>query len=239
MPVYPSWQSLLGKSWPVAGQGHVLDSLYRQLRMISNLPVFGGTMNPGREMFLMNSRIEYYAETGKNNTAATLEIARNRALELGIRQILVASSHGFTALEAVRIFAGTGREIVAVTISGGYRQEGWCMTPGEREQLENAGVKVLTSQLSLSGGVDEAFAGNGSPQTIIANTLYCFSQGMKVACEIAIMAAEAGMASADQELIAVAGTGEGADTALVLVPAYARKFKELSVREILCKPRIG
>ena len=51
------------------------------------------------------------------------------------------------------------------------------------------------------------------------------------------MAVEAGLVPADTELIAVAGTNEGADTAVVIAPAYARSVKKLGIREILCKPR--
>ena len=60
---------------------------------------------------------------------------------------------------------------------------------------------------------------------------------MKVAVEVTVMAADAGLLDMTREVIAIAGTDEGADTALVLVPAYARKFKELEIREILAKPR--
>jgi hypothetical protein len=43
----------------------------------------------------------------------------------------------------------------------------------------------------------------------------------------------------DKEVIALAGSSEGADTAIVLVPEYAKKIKDLRIREILCKPRVG
>jgi uncharacterized protein len=39
------------------------------------------------------------------------------------------------------------------------------------------------------------------------------------------------------ELLSVAGTDQGADTALILKPAYTRNFKKLRIREILAKPR--
>jgi uncharacterized protein len=188
---------------------------------------------------IMSGDILYFNETGKINTARALAVSKKRALELGIKQVLVATSHGSTAKEAAAVFRGTGIEIIAVSISEGYREEGWCMSAEQRQELEKIGVRVLTSHLGLSGGVAESFLGDNSPGSIAANTLYCFSQGMKVAVEITVMAAEAGYVSADKEIIAVAGTGEGADTAIVLVPAYARKFKDLRVREILCKPRVG
>lgn len=185
------------------------------------------------------SQITYFEAEGKANTEKTLTIARERALELGISQVVLASSHGYTAKEAARLFAGTGIEIIAVTISEGFKDLGWNMKLAERTELEQAGVRVLTSQLSLGGGVEEAFDGGNSPQSIIANTLYCFSQGMKVAVEITLMAAEAGYVTNEKEIIALAGSSEGADTAIVLVPEYAKKIKDLRIREILCKPRIG
>ena len=58
-------------------------------------------------MFEMKNSIDYFEESCNKNTFETLTIARKRALELGIRQILVASSHGYTAKEAVSAFAGT------------------------------------------------------------------------------------------------------------------------------------
>lgn len=61
---------------------------------------------------------------------------------------------------------------------------------------------------------------------------------MKVAVEITLMAADAGLIRTDQEAIAIAGTGKGADTALVLKPANAQTFFDLEIREILCKPRV-
>lgn len=187
----------------------------------------------------MQSQITYFAEEGKHNTQKTLNLAKKRAQELGITTVLLASSHGYTALEAAKTFAGTGVSLIAVTISAGFKDLGWCMTADERAAVEKAGVTVLTSQLSFGGGVEDAFDGENSPQAIISHTFYCFSQGMKVAAEIAVMAAEAGLIGTEQEVISIAGSSEGADTAVVLLPACAKKFKQLRIREILCKPRNG
>ena len=187
----------------------------------------------------MVRNIIYFTEPGRQNTIATLEAARNRAQELGIKYVLIASSHGYTAIEASRVFKGSEIQLIAVTISEGYKEEGWNMTASERAEVEKTGVEVLTSQHALSGGVAESFGKDDSRLSIVAKTFYCFSQGMKVAVEIAIMAAEAGIIPAGNEIISVAGTGEGADTAIVLVPAYARNFKELRILEILSKPRLG
>ncbi|KYH36778.1 MAG: hypothetical protein AYL29_011490 [Candidatus Bathyarchaeota archaeon B24] len=51
------------------------------------------------------------------------------------------------------------------------------------------------------------------------------------------MAADAGLIPVDREVIAIAGTEEGADTAIVVKPSYSRKFRSLKIREIICMPR--
>jgi hypothetical protein len=75
---------------------------------------------------------------------------------------------------------------------------------------------------------------------LIASTLRVFGQGMKVACEIAVMAADAGLVRTDEEVISIAGVGRsgGSDTAIVVKPEVAHRFFDLRVKEILCKPRL-
>lgn len=181
----------------------------------------------------------YFEERGIKNTQETLEAAKKRAKELNISQILVASSHGYTAKIAAEVFKDTGIEVIAVSISNSFSDVGWNMTPQERKSTEEAGVKVLTTIHGLADGVSDAFVTDFSPGTIVADTLRCFSQGTKVAVEISIMAAEAGLISTDKEIVSVAGSDNGADTALVLKPAYARKFHDIKIYEIITKPRIG
>jgi uncharacterized protein len=178
----------------------------------------------------------YFARGGKANTGPLLDAVRARAGALGVRQVVVASTHGFTAHRARATFAGTGIEVIAVTIAASYAAEGWTMTEAERTRLRRAGVTVLTGTHALSG---ELSFGLGVPgaQDIAAKVLYRFCQGMKVAVEVALMAADAGLLDMRREIIAVAGTGEGADTAIVVKPAYTRTFRKLEIREIIGKPR--
>ena len=63
-----------------------------------------------------------------------------------------------------------------------------------------------------------------------------FGQGMKVVLEITTMAADGGLIGTDQDVIAIAGTGRGADLAVVLRPVNSNDFFDLKVKEILCKP---
>jgi uncharacterized protein len=185
----------------------------------------------------MEQKIVYFERTGPDNTAETLRLARVRAGELGIRHVLVASTHGGTALRAAEVFHGSGVAVTAVSICAAFGDAGWTMSAAERGKLEARGVRVLTSAHALGDGIAEGFNGENTVGSIVAHTLRWFSQGMKVAVEISLMAAEAGLVPAGEELIAVAGTNDGADTAVVIAPSHARKVKELSIREILCKPR--
>lgn len=75
------------------------------------------------------------------------------------------------------------------------------------------------------------------PAGIIAQTLRLFGQGMKVVVEISAMAADAGAIPVDRDVIAIAGSGKGADTAVVIKPAYSHSIFESVVREIIAKPR--
>jgi hypothetical protein len=70
----------------------------------------------------------------------------------------------------------------------------------------------------------------------IADTLRIFGQGMKVVCEISMMAADSGLVRTDEDIIAIAGSSRGADTAVVLKPVNTHNFFDLKIREILCKP---
>ncbi len=186
--------------------------------------------------------IMYFEKGGSRNTDETLRLAHKRALELGIRDIVVASSHGGTALKAAKVFDTEKNNIVAVTICEGYRDEGWTMSMDERKKLQEKGIKVLTGTHALGDDVGSAFTEKRGGTTVndaVRETLYRFCQGMKVAVEIVLMAADAGLIPVDREVIAIAGTSEGADTAIIVQPTYPRKFLNLKIKEIIAKPREG
>ena len=71
---------------------------------------------------------------------------------------------------------------------------------------------------------------------IVAKTMRILGKGVEVICEIVPMAADSGLVRTDEDIIAISGTKGGADTAIVLRPAYSSDFFDLRVKEILCKP---
>jgi len=64
-----------------------------------------------------------------------------------------------------------------------------------------------------------------------------FGEGTKVCVEISVMAADAGLIPVNRDVVAIAGTNSGADTAIVVKPATTSDFFSLEVREIIAKPR--
>jgi len=182
-----------------------------------------------------------FEKPGPQNTDQTLEIALERAKSLGIRQVVVASSHGETARKAQTLLGPEGISVVAVTLAHGWEHLGWCMTPEEREALVAIGVRVVTGLHALGDGVATAFSekhGGRAIEEMVRDTFYCFGQGMKVAVECLLMAADAGALDTSEEVIAIAGTNTGADTAIVCKPTYPHTFLDLRIQEVLAKPRL-
>jgi hypothetical protein len=186
-----------------------------------------------REMLL-------FEEPGPANTEATLQAARQRAEELGIRHVVIATSTGDTVLKALDAFEDTDVEIIGVTLLAGLWKVYAAPDQAKLEAAQARGARFLTATHTLMGNVEAAIRekfGGLPPVEIIAHTYYTFCQGMKVAVEVAIGAADAGLAPTDREVIAIAGTNTGCDTAIVLQPASSVRFFETSIREIIAMPR--
>lgn len=186
-----------------------------------------------------NAETFYFESPGPQNTEKTLKLAMIRAKSLGIKDIIVASTKGETGIKAIESFKGYN--LIAVTHSTGFREPNFQEMPQKiKEEIEKKGGKVLTCQHAF-GGVNRAVRKKLETyelDEIIAHTFRTFGEGMKVAVEIVLMAADAGLIRTDTEVITIAGTNQGADTALIIKPANAQNFFDLEIREILCKPRV-
>jgi hypothetical protein len=171
------------------------------------------------------------------NTARTLELAGARAKALGIRKVLVATTTGATGIQAAEALQGL--EIIAVTHSTGFgKPDTQELRAENRAAIESAGATILTCQHAF-GGVGRAVRkklGTYELEEIIAFTLRTFCEGIKVVAEMALMAADAGLVRTDEPILAIAGTGRGADTAVILKPAHAQTFFDLRFQEIICMP---
>jgi len=188
-------------------------------------------------MRTVERKVTYFSEAGKQNTDALLRIVKEHVEKEGIRDIVVASTTGETGAKASKIFKGYN--IVIVTHCFGFREPGKIELEDEyrREILAN-GAKIFTGVHALSS-VERAIRkdfGTIQPLELIANTLRLMGEGTKVCVEITLMAADAGLIPVDKDVIAIAGTGRGADTALRIRPANASRFFDLKIREVIAKP---
>jgi hypothetical protein len=185
----------------------------------------------------MDGKIVYFEKTGPENTEEALRIAKKRAEELGIKTILVASTTGSVALKAVEILKGLRG--IFVSHSTGFREPNAQRFSEEtRKIVESKGGIVLTAT-HVFAGLSSALRNKTNTVAIgdlVAHTLRIFGQGTKVACEISMMAADAGLVRTDENIISVGGTSQGCDTALVLTPVTSQNFFDLKIKEILCKP---
>ncbi|MGQ9680713.1 MAG: pyruvate kinase alpha/beta domain-containing protein [Candidatus Bathyarchaeia archaeon] len=195
----------------------------------------------------------YFQKAGKENTEETLKIAVEAAKERNIETIVVSSTTGRTGLLAMELLRGSNIKLVVVAHQTGYREPGLQLMPEEaRKRLEESGATVVIATDVLTGGCEVGISRQPPPKeaqiearlpfivppvpVIIAHTLRLFSQGVKVCVEIAMMAADAGVIPVTKPIVSVAGSHEGADTALTLTPANSNRIRDLKIHEILAKP---
>jgi len=184
----------------------------------------------------------YFDEPGRGNTDAILRAAIGRARALDIGHVVVASTSGRTGLRAVELARelGYSGQLVVVGEHAGFKEPGVQLMSAEaRRELERAGAQVVIGTHALSS-VARSFRlrwGGIDVLETIAETLRRFSAGVKVAVECSLMAADAGAIPVDRDVVAVAGSGGGADSAIVLRPANQNRFFDLKVREVIGMPR--
>lgn len=191
-------------------------------------------MSQGKE-----DRVFYFAKKGAVNTDTALDIALACCDDRGIRKIVVASSTGKTALK-LQAKAKPSIEIIAVTYGAGSRyQEEVKEFNGNRSLLEEKGVRIVKGIHALSATertFENKYKSGFIPLNVVADTLRMFSQGMKVCVEAAVMAAEHGFITAEEDVVVVAGSGHGADTAVVMRSGYAASMFDTKFRAVLCMP---
>jgi len=187
----------------------------------------------------LESSIVYFKNPGLVNTEEVFRIVRKRAEELGIKTLLIASTRGEAAVMAAEAFQGF--RTVFVTHHTSYLKPNFQEFSEEnRKIVESKGGIVLTTAHTFMGpsrAIRFKYNMSGLGD-VIADTLRMFGEGMKVCCEITMMAADSGLVRTDEDIIAIAGTVKGADTAIVLTPVISNDLFDLRVKEILCKPRL-
>ncbi|MFH1639801.1 MAG: pyruvate kinase alpha/beta domain-containing protein [Chloroflexota bacterium] len=186
----------------------------------------------------MERKIVYFEKPGKENTDAVMAIVKQRAAELGIKTIVVASYQGYTALRAVDTLQGLKVVVIAGRRDPTKENIADGIPEKDKKYIEGKGgiVYVSTHLFSgLSGAMRKKF-NTCIIGDVMASTLRIFGSGIKVCVEMAAMAADAGLVRTDEDTICVAGSRSGADAAAVIRPATSSNIFDMKVQEILCKP---
>jgi len=186
----------------------------------------------------METKITYFETPGKENTDAVMEIVKTRAQELGIKTAVVASYRGYTAEKAVRTLEGMKIVVIAGFSHPTVQNIAETFTQGDEQLIRSKATVIIATHFfsGMSRAIRKKYDAS-SPGEITAQALRIISVGVKVGIECTIMAADAGLVRTDEDIIAIAGTRSGADTALVIRPVNSQDFFDLKVKEILCKPR--
>jgi hypothetical protein len=185
----------------------------------------------------------YFDAPGPGNTRDCARFALERARELGLSKVVVASTSGETADTFHRELKGSGLELIVVTHVMGFTKPGvWEFSSDTARSLRSEGVRIVTGTHALSG-LERALSrspkvGGGSRTEAVAEALRkVVAVGLKVAVECVLIAADQGAVGVDEEVVAVGGTVSGADTVCVIRPSHTASFFDLQVREIVAMPR--
>lgn len=179
----------------------------------------------------------YFEKPGSENTNEALEIAFLEAQKREIRNIVVASTWGDTALKAIEYLKGGNFNLVVVTHNTGFKEPGVQeFKPEARAAVEKAGGKVFTGPMptrTLGRAIKNKTG--FSTEEIATASWRMFGEGTKVCVEIAGMACDAGLIPPG-DTITVAGTGKGADTVLLIEAAPSSETFKMKIKEVLAKP---
>ncbi len=182
-----------------------------------------------------------FEKPGKENTEAVLRIAFERAKAMAAPAVVFPSGTGETADRAVKIAEALGYQgrLVAVrTVSKAALSGGNKMLPEKKKELEEKGVTVVSCAHALSAG-ERGISGKYHgvyPLELMAQTLRCFGQGMKVAFECAVMALDTDSVPYGVPVVSLGGSSYGVDTAVIITPAYSADILDVRIHEVLCKP---
>lgn len=174
------------------------------------------------------------------NTGECLDIVRKAINEFDYRHIVVASTTGETGVFFSEGLKEMDLNLVIVTHSYGFKEPNSIeLTQEAKTKIIGSGAKIHTGTMithTLETALAKKFSGV-YPTLLVAQTLRRFGEGTKVCCEMIMMAADAGLVPEGEEVLTVAGTGRGADTVTVIRAVPSKRFLDLSVLEILAKPR--
>lgn len=194
-------------------------------------------------------KVYYFDEPGRQNTEEVIEAVKDAIRETKTDCLIIASTSGETALKFANALKDEKVKMICVSEPPSRQIFGnkWpCINPATREKLEKHGVTIIdrVPYKFHDSVLEMARWYTPIPEHMVGDTLaFVGGQGLKVAVEVVFMAVQAGHVELDREVIAVAGYGGGADTAVIIKTCFPENLfspdieKRLEIREILAMPR--
>ena len=180
----------------------------------------------------MEEQIVYFEKPGQENTSAVFDVVDRALSELDIHKVVLASTRGDTARFAMDRYKGQAHCAPDRRPPPVWLWPGTAIPAGTRRARPARGARGLLWDDALSPGKD-LWPG---PGTVGGQLFAAFCQGVKVCVEILLMAGNAGLVDEEEQVVVVAGTGRGADTALVMTGATSGNLKAMHISRVLCKP---
>ena len=185
----------------------------------------------------------YFDFHGEINTDRAIGLAKKRADELGIGKVVVASETGLTALKVLDAFRGS--EVIVVSSAAGTTVDGSVIGDlrigipdvGILDELKEKGAKVVRGtdpfwNIAAHTGVTDACKLGMMFFEVVCGGLHVCMTGV-------LEATDAGHLVEGEEVVALAGSFVGLDTAIVAGAANSVNFfRAFEVKEIVCKPRM-
>jgi hypothetical protein len=195
------------------------------------------------------TKVYFFNTAGPENTAKVIRTIRQRVRLGDISKILVASESGRLALELRRIFRRTS--IVCVTYDEKTRRR-YHKPALMKYELRKQGI-IVVDTIPEPLGRELTFRNWWEEETIrlprasadlFWMTLICVGgHGLRTAVEVVFMSVESGVVKVGEKILSMAGTGYGADSAIVMT---ASKFNDavgedpgrrMKIEEILAMPK--
>jgi len=194
-------------------------------------------------------KVFFFDHPGPQNTEKVLQAVGERLKRGDLNKILVASESGRLALQIKQAFPN--KEVICVTYNQHTRLK-YKKPALMKEKLKEKGVTIvdkieepLTRPLTFRNWWEgKTIEMKGEEADLFWMTLICVGgHGFRTCVEIVFMAVEAGVVNEGEKVIGMAGTGWGADAAIVMKGSRfedavgERPEKRFKIEEILAMPK--
>jgi hypothetical protein len=198
-------------------------------------------------------RIFYFEKPGAQNTSKLVSAVKERVKENDVKYVVVASVTGHTALRVAEKLNGLRISVICVSGFPGwgiYHGVEYPFVKGEiREKLKELNVSILDRMPSTLSGdtIDYGLARYGyiPASWVVAETLEAVGgYGMKTAVEAVLMSTDSGVVPPSVNIISIAGSDRGADTAIVARTTFSSLMfsrdsaQRFQIMEIIAMPRV-